>query len=223
VGTLEDDPFAGAGVLGVLDEDDRSYLAQRSRLRRVGKGQIVFCEGDPSDSVLVLLSGQMKVVTYSQDGVEFIVNTVLPGETVGEIGMLSRGTRSATVQATEPCSYLTLASSVVIDLIAERPALAIAMLERLSNMVRRLTDVASDLVHLDLAQRVAKYLLSNSGGDGEDATVGVTQSDLAANIGASRQRVNSCLREFQRKGWIAMESRRLQVLDERALIGILAV
>jgi CRP-like cAMP-binding protein len=222
VGTLEDDPFAGAGVLGVLDAADRSYLAQRSRLRRVGKGQIVFCEGDPSDSVLVLLSGRMKVVTYSQEGVEFIVNTVLPGDTVGEIGMLSRGTRSATVQATTACTYLTLASSVVVDLIAERPALAIAMLERLSVMVRRLTDVASDLVHLDLAQRVAKYLLSNRAGDGGEATVGVTQSDLAANIGASRQRVNSCLREFQRKGWIAMESRRLQVLDEAALVGILS-
>lgn len=219
----DEDPFAGATVLGVLDEPDRRYLARRSRLRRIDRGQILFFEGDPSDSVLVLVSGHLKVLTYSRDGSEFIVNTVLPGETVGEIGVLSSGPRSATVQATEPSTVLALPGSAVIDLISERPVLAVALLQRLSQMVRRITGVATDLVFLDLRQRVAKYLLREASEDARPARPGVTQSELAANIGASRQRVNACLRDFHREGWISMEPRKLRVLDPEALSRLITV
>ncbi len=220
---LEDDPFAGAAVLGVLDETDRRYLAERSRRKQIAKGQILFSEGALSDSVVVLVSGQMKVLTYSVDGCEFIVNTVAPGETVGEIGVLSGGPRSATVQATEPSVVLTLAGTVIVELIAQRPVLAIALLQRLSDMVRRMTGVATDLVFLDLRQRVAKYLLRRGLEDPTAVRTAVTQSELAANIGASRQRVNACLREFQKQGWISMESRSLRVLDREALTRVITL
>ncbi len=219
---LEDDPFVGAAVLGVLEERDRRYLAERSLRRRIDKGQVLFCEGAFSDSVLVLVSGRMKVVKYSNDGAEFILSTVAPGETIGELGVLSSGPRSATVLATEESVVLTLAGSVIIDLISERPALAIALLQRLSDMVRRITGVATDLVFLDLKQRVAKYLLQRAVGDPAPAEQVVTQSDLAANIGASRQRVNACLRDFQRQGWITMGSRSLRVIDREALTRVVA-
>jgi CRP/FNR family cyclic AMP-dependent transcriptional regulator len=220
--SLEDDPFAGATVLGVLDESDRKYLAERSRSRRIAKGQILFSEGDASDSVLVLVSGHMKVLTYSRDGSEFIVNAVMPGETMGEVGVLSGCPRSATIQATEASVVLSLPGSVIIDLISERPVLAVALLQRLSHMVRRMTGVATDLVFLDLKQRVAKYLLERDSGGQGPARPNVTQSQLAANIGASRQRVNACLREFHKQGWISMESRGLRVLDRQALIQVIS-
>jgi CRP/FNR family transcriptional regulator, cyclic AMP receptor protein len=215
--SLEDDPFAGATVLGVLEESDRRYLAQRSRTRRIEKGQILFSEGDPSESVLVLVSGHMKVLTYSKDGSEFIVNTVLPGETMGEVGVLSGCPRSATIQATEVSEVLVLPGDTIMDLISERPVLAVALLQRLSHLVRRITGVATDLVFLDLKQRVAKYLLQMEPADHRPARSNMNQSQLAANIGASRQRVNACLREFHRQGWIDMESRSLRVLDREAL------
>jgi CRP/FNR family cyclic AMP-dependent transcriptional regulator len=221
VSALEDDPFAGAAVLGVLEEADRRYLAQRSRRRPIGKGQILFCEGDSSDTVLVLVSGGMKVLKYSKDGSEFILSMVTPGETIGELGVLSRGPRSATVQATQASVVLSLAGSAILELISQRPVLAIALLRRLSDMVRMTTGLATDLVFLDLKQRVAKYLLQPASGDPPSARASRTQSDLAANIGASRQRVNACLREFQKQGWISMESRNLRVIDREALTRII--
>jgi CRP-like cAMP-binding protein len=220
--TIERDPFVGSSVFGVLDEADRAFLAERSRRVDFEKGQVVITEGSASDSVLILLSGQMKVVSYSQEGDEFILNTVAPGDTIGEIGVLSGGPRTATIQTTAPCAVLLLSRSSIIQIIEERPALAVALLERLSHMVNRLTGVASDLVHLDLAQRVAKYLLQNTNGD-PGTSLGVTQTELAASVGASRQRVNNCLQEFQRKGWIDIESRRLTVRDRSALEDVVGV
>ena len=213
----EGDPLAGATILGVLEESERKYLAAKGRHRKLDKGQILFTEGEQSDSVLVLLSGRMKVLRYSQDGDPFIVNTVLPGDSIGEVGVFSKGLRSATVQAGEKSVVLELPASAIMDLISKRPAACIVLLERVSTMVRRLTDVAADLVFLDLSQRVAKYLLQDRPADSRSTTNRLTQSEIAASIGASRQRVNACLREFERQGWISMESRRLRVIDPEGL------
>jgi len=167
--------------------------------------------------VLVLLSGHMKVLRYSQDGDPFIVNTVVPGDSIGEVGVFSKGPRSATVQAAEESVVLELPASVIMELISTRPAACIVLLECVSGMVRRLTDVAADLVFLDLRQRVAKYLLEDRLAETRSTTNRLTQSEVAASIGASRQRVNACLREFERQGWISMETRRLEVIDPEGL------
>lgn len=211
------DPLAGATILGVLEESERHYLASRGRHRRLDRGQILFTEGEQSDSVLVLLSGHMKVLRYSQDGDPFIVNTVVPGDSIGEVGVFSKGPRSATVQAAEESVVLELPASVIMELISTRPAACIVLLECVSGMVRRLTDVAADLVFLDLRQRVAKYLLEDRLAETRSTTNRLTQSEVAASIGASRQRVNACLREFERQGWISMETRRLEVIDPEGL------
>lgn len=214
---LEVDPFAGAAVLGVLDATDRHYLVSRSTRRTIDRGEILFLEGDRSDSVLVLISGHMNVLRYSSDGGQFIMNTVVPGDTIGEVGVLSKSPRSATVQATEQSVVLKLAGSVIIDLLSERPALAIALLERMADMVRRITGVATDLVFLDLRQRVAKHLLQLDAKQPHLVRSDLTQGEVAASIGASRQRVNACLRAFENQGWISMDSRRLRVLDRDTL------
>jgi|ERR1700733_1349199 len=220
---LHDEPFAGAAVLGALAASDQRFLAERGRRKQLEKGQILFTEGAVSDAAFVLVSGHMKVVTYSADGAEFIVNTVTPGETIGEIGVLSGAPRSATLQATETSVVLALPKSVIIDLISQRPGLAVALLQRLSDMVRRTTGLASDLVFLDLRQRVAKHLLNQDLDGSRSVKRRLTQSDLAAQVGASRQRVNACLREFHDQGWISLESRSLRVLDRDALTSLLSL
>lgn len=213
---LGEDPLAGATLLGVLEESERKYLASKGRRRKLDKGQILFSEGEDSVSVLVLLSGHMKVLRYSQDGDPFILDTVLPGNSVGEVGVFSKGPRSATVQASEDSVVLELSKAAIIGLISERPAACMALLERVSEMVRRLTGVATDLVFLDLRQRVAKYLLDRLA-DPRSMSNRLTQSEVAASIGASRQRVNACLRDFERLGWISMDARRLRVTDHDGL------
>ena len=213
---LGEDPLAGATLLGVLEESERKYLASKGRRRKLDKGQILFSEGEDSVSVLVLLSGHMKVLRYSQDGDPFILDTVLPGNSVGEVGVFSKGPRSATVQASEDSVVLELSKAAIIGLISERPAACMALLERVSEMVRRLTGVATDLVFLDLRQRVAKYLLDRLA-DPRSMSNRLTQSEVAASIGASRQRVNACLRDFERLGWISMDARRLRGTDHDGL------
>ncbi len=211
----ESDPFANSSVLGTLPLEDRRRLTERCVERRFDKGQIVFFEGQTADSMLALVEGHLKVSTFSADGNELVIATVTPGNIIGELGVLSTEPRSATVTATMMSRALILTRDVVMELIEQRPALAVAMLRCLAGMVRKTTEAASDLVFLDLNQRVAKYLLDRAGGTSTELRI--VQADLAAAIGASRQRVNASLQEFQRREWISLSSRKIRILDPDAL------
>jgi CRP/FNR family cyclic AMP-dependent transcriptional regulator len=165
--------------------------------------------------MLVLTAGQLKVSNYSVDGTEFILASVHPGETIGELGMLSDTPRTATVTAMQPSSGLMLTRSIVMALIERQNAVAVAMLKHLADMTRRMNGVASDLVFLDVHQRVASYLLDNV--VDSTAAIKTTQSFLASAVGASRQRVNVCLQEFQSNGWISLSSGIIRIRDAEAL------
>jgi CRP-like cAMP-binding protein len=215
----DDDPFAHSKVLGILPPTDRHRLTERCVERRFDKGQIVYFEGQTADSMQALVEGHLKVSTFSSDGNELVISTVNPGEIIGELGVLSTDPRSATVTATTTSRALVLTRAVVMELIEERPAMAVAMLCRLADMVRKTTEVASDLVFLDLNQRVAKFLIEKA--PNPSAELRIIQSDLAAAIGASRQRVNASLQEFQRRGWISLGSRTVRIVDPEALHRVL--
>jgi CRP/FNR family transcriptional regulator, cyclic AMP receptor protein len=167
--------------------------------------------------MLVLGSGELKVSSFAADGTELILASVVPGETIGELGMLSSMPRSATVTATRPSTAMMLSRLVVVSLIEQRPAVALAMLQNLADLTRRVTGVAADLVFLDVHQRVAKFLVSNA--QGPLGTVQVTQTHLGSAVGASRQRVNLCLQDFQREGWISISSGTIRVLNPERLSG----
>ena len=209
------DPFANSDILGSLTAEDRARLTDQCMERRFDKGQTVYCQGEPADSMLVLKTGCLKISTFSSEGDELVVSKVLPGKIIGELGILSNAPRSATVVAVQRSTALTLPRTVVMDLVERRPAVAIAMLEQLANMVRRTTDTAADLVFLSLAQRVAKYLLERDAQPRTDMRI--TQAELASAIGASRQRVNACLQNFQRQGLIALAPKSIRLSNRNAL------
>jgi CRP/FNR family cyclic AMP-dependent transcriptional regulator len=207
--------LARSRVLGVLAQEDRARLAAQCVPRQFAKNQVVYVAGGPADSMLVLTSGELKVSNYSADGAELILASVMPGETIGELGMLSDLARSATVIATRPSAAMLLSRTVVMQLIQERPAVAVAMLQHLADMTRKMNGVASDLVFLDVNQRVARFLASQV--RAPSGSIRVTQAHLASTVGASRQRVNMCLQEFQRRGWVSLASGTIRIVDRDAL------
>jgi CRP/FNR family cyclic AMP-dependent transcriptional regulator len=207
--------LARSRVLGVLTPQDRARLSAQCVSRQFAKNQVVYVEGGPADSMLVLTSGELKVSNYSAEGAELILASVMPGETIGELGMLSDLARSATVIATKPSAAMMLSRVVVMQLIEERPAVAVAMLQHLADMTRKMNGVAADLVFLDVHQRVARFLVSQV--RAPSGSIRVTQAHLASTIGASRQRVNMCLQEFQRRGWVSLASGTIRIADRDAL------
>jgi CRP/FNR family transcriptional regulator, cyclic AMP receptor protein len=207
--------LASSPILGVLAPEDRQRLSEQCVERTFAKNQVVYLEGEPGDSMLVLTSGELKVCHFSADGGELILASIRPGEPIGELGMLSHLPRSATVIAAKPSAAMMLPRAVVMELIEERPSVAVALLQYLAELTRKMNGLVADLVFLDVHQRVARFLVSNT--QGASRSVRVTQTSLASTIGASRQRVNVCLQEFQRQGMVSLSSGTIRVVDRDAL------
>jgi CRP/FNR family cyclic AMP-dependent transcriptional regulator len=210
--------LAGCALLSELPEAALRRLAVMTSVRQFRKGQIVFAEGDSGDSLLVVLSGSLKAYSTSDQGDEFLLAVIGPGEVLGELALADGGTRSATVSALAATSVLRLPRDEVLAAAAAEPALMRSLLAALASMIRRLTGDAADLVFLDLPRRVGKLLLAQQRAAAPDSPVAaLTQADMATRVGASRQSVNAALQEFQRRGWISIEAREISILDTSAL------
>jgi CRP/FNR family transcriptional regulator, cyclic AMP receptor protein len=152
-----------------------------------------------------------------------ILATLQPPEVFGELALIDGGPRSASIQTLEPTTVLTLTRATLLDLMARRPGVTDVVLRSLGGLVRRMIAQAGDLVFMDLHGRVAKLLLRLIEAHADDTAerlsldLKMTQSDLAAMVGGSRQSVNQILHQFERRGYLHIEGRGLIVKDVEAL------
>jgi CRP/FNR family transcriptional regulator, cyclic AMP receptor protein len=204
-------------LLGTAPAAELQTLAAGSRIRTFRRGQVVFTAGEPGQTVMVVISGRVKVVVRSADGGELTLTVVGPGTLFGELGVADGGPRSADAEALEATRLLLIPREMILDLCDRAPTVAQALLRSVTAMLRRLTEATSDLVFLDLPRRVAKVLLSQPRGEDGVISPALSQEELAHQAGGSRQSVNAALRGFERRGWIKVSGRTVTVTQASAL------
>ena len=204
-------------LLGSVPAEDLEAVAAVSRLRSFRRGQVVFTAGDPGDSLIVVVSGSVRVVVRSADGGELTLTIIPPGGTLGELSVADGGPRSADAETLEEGQLLLVPHDAIQDICARVPAAAQALTDAIAANLRRLTEAVSDLVFLDLPRRVAKVLLGQPRGDDGVIRPRKSQEQLARQAGGSRQSVNAALRSFERRGWIEVRDRSVTVRQAVAL------
>ncbi len=210
-------PFAG------LDAAPLLALATAASVRTYRRGQYIVAQDDPGDAMFVLISGTVKVLSNSAEGGEVLFCTLGPGDYFGELSFLDGKPRSASVLTAEATQAVALTRAALDRLLDAHPAIARSLLVYLTDMVRRLSEQASDLVFLDLEGRLAKCLdrLAEDNGkvEGDDIRLdlNITQSDLASMVGASRPSVNQALQSFNKRGFVRTEGRTILITDRAAL------
>ena len=170
-------------LLGSAPPEDIEAIAATSRSRTFRRGQVVFSTGDPGDTLIVVISGRVKVVVRSADGGELTLTVINPGGVFGELSAADGGPRSADAETLEESRLLFLPREMIQDICGRVPSAAQALASSLAATLRRLTEEASDLVFLDLPRRVAKVLLSQPRAD--DGVIGqkMRQEELAHQVG----------------------------------------
>ncbi|MEA2485308.1 MAG: family transcriptional regulator, cyclic receptor protein [Actinomycetota bacterium] len=205
--------LAATRLFGELDPAALSSLAERAVERTYKKGQLLVYQGDSGDSLFVIIEGLVKVMVTSEEGEEMVLVTLRPSDTFGELSLVDGGPRSASAEAVEPTRVLIITRAILLELLGDHPSLTDSLLRSLGSLARRLTEQAADLVFLDIHGRMAKLLLSMADQRGKQTESGVvldlnlTQADLAAMVGGSRQSVNQTLRSFESRGYLEIEGR----------------
>lgn len=204
-------------LLTRLAEADLRALAVHGKVRRFPAGAVIFQEGDPGDSLHVVVEGNVRIAVLAGSGGEATVAMLGPGEFVGDLALLDGRPRSATAIASQPTKTLVVRRNDFRRWLAQRPLAALALLEALSLRVRRTDEALADIAFLGLPQRLAKRLLILAGARPAGGRLRVTQSELGSMLGVSRESVNKQLNRFAREGWIAIGRGSVTLLDVDAL------
>ena len=210
-------------IFGELHDSALRELAQVCLQRTYRRGQFLWYQGDPGDYLVVIVRGSVKVTVTSPRGDEMLLVTRGPSEIVGELSVIDGGARSASVVALTPTTGIVIGRAPLIALMHRSPELLDVLLRSMGALVRRLTERATDLVFLDLAARVAKLLLREAEGrSGEQrqgglVDLGLTQTELAQMVGASRPAVNRVLQSLVARGSISINGPKIIINDSIAL------
>ncbi len=204
-------------LLGSAPAPDLERVLAVARLRTFRRGQVVFTRGDPGDTLIVVVSGRVKVVVRSADGGELTLTIIPAGGTIGELSIADGGPRSADAETLEESVLLLIPREMIQEICARVPLAAQAVADSNAAALRRLTEAASDLVFLDLPRRVAKVLASQAPDDDGVIRLKLRQEELAHQVGATRQSVNAAVRAFHRRGWLQIQDGAVIVTQVSAL------
>src|SRR5580700_9563514 len=215
--------LARVPVLSTLDAEDLGRIAELAVPRQFEPGQVVFREGDASDTCYIVRSGRARAVREHSGGRTITLATFGPGDIFGELAMFEDERRSATVEATEPTSVVAVLGPDMRRLMAEHPEistrLVIALGRRLRETNERLTrqsfQTVQSRVAVVLSELVAQELAE--GADAKDVLVTATQADLAQLAGSSRESASRFLAVLERAGVISQGRGRLVVHEPEAL------
>ncbi len=234
-------------VFSTLVQSDLERIAKLAVPRRFEPGEVVFREGDASDTCYVVREGHARAVHEHTDGRTITLARFGPGDIFGELAMFEDELRSATVEAIEPTAVVAVLGPDMRRLMAERPEISMRLVIALGRRLRetnnrlsrqsfqtvqsRVAVVLSELVAQELAEGRAQAGTENE--DGEDAVAGssprpaesspsdvlvtATQADLAQLAGSSRESASRFLAVLERAGVISQGRGRLVVHDPEAL------
>jgi CRP/FNR family transcriptional regulator, cyclic AMP receptor protein len=211
-------------LFGQLDDDVLHKLADRMFQKVFERGQSIFVQDEPGDRLFIIADGGVKLLVRSRSGESIeLVRHTRPA-VLGELAALDSGARSATAEAVDRTTLLSLSRDDLFEVLRSEPRVVEAMLRRLTGIVRRTTQDLAALAFLDLEGRVARRILALSRAP-EPIPVNrsaaksrrVTQTEIAQMVSGSRQTVNRALRSLERRGYIELTDGSIVIRDEKSL------
>ena len=199
-----------------FDEEVVERIAATATDHTFARNDKIFGEGDDASDLYVVRSGRVAISNRSRDGRESVVALMEEGDLFGDMGLFDGAGRSAEARALEASALVCVPYPPIRAMFDADPALLWTVVEFLSRRLRATDSALADAVFLDVTGRTAKRLLEMAG-DADDFVMPLTQEELAAMVGASRERVNKAIAAFVRLGWISQADRRYRITDREQL------
>ncbi len=191
-----------ASLFDDVDPVVLSSLADRSTIKEIDKGKLLFYQDDLADAVYVVHSGCLSIFLGMADGRELVINVMHPGDVFGEIALFTDQSRSAGAIGREDAQVVAIPKQAFMDIVEGESDLLRRVLEMTAQRLRMSSERESALAFLDASARIARVLLSLEEQAQEQGTIEITQEDLAQHVGLTRQTVASTLSRWRRDGWV---------------------
>lgn len=212
--------LAGIELLSALPPDELRALEQRCRWRRHRAGEQILDRQSESRDLFFVVSGRVRVVVFSASGREVFYAFIEAGDFFGELSAIDGEPRSASVIAVDDCVLCALSSETFNHLLLRHPEVAVAVLRRLTRIIRTSDERIYELTTLGAVQRVHRLLLQLARPDpatpgGWSIVATPTQQSIAAQAGTTRETVARALSQLAGAGVVRRRGRKL-VIDDYA-------
>ena len=210
-------------VFETLAPGDLRHVAAVAVPRRFAAHQVIFREGDASDTCYVVRTGHARAVRANPDGRTIALAHFGPGDIFGELAMFDDERRSATVETLDEVEALAISGTDMRRLLREHPDIAAKLVIALGRRLRAANERISRQSFQTVQSRVATVLgqlVSQAQAEGagdRDVLVTATQADIAQLAGSSRESASRFLAELERAGLVTQGRGRLTVHDPQAL------
>ena len=212
--------LSSIGLLHGIEPEQTAHLAEVMNLAEFDKGKLVVRKGDVPQHMCFLLSGQLQVVDWAEDGREISLGLVNPGNHFGELSILDGGIRSASIVAIAPSKVLYLTRAESLKLIFGSVVVNQRIMLRLVEMVRLTSAKLTQLSNQPVQARVAATLLQMAKPHADDAgiiSVVPSQKELALMVSSTRESVSRCINELARKGLLTRHENTLVITSLKEL------
>ncbi len=187
-------------LLRDLPESELDNLGKLAIVKSYAAGQTIFMKGDKARGMMVVLTGGVRIGASSPEGKEVVLNTIHPGEVFGEIGLIDGVERTADAVAMEATELLILNRKDFLPYLESHPDISIRLLQLMCKRIRTTSEQLEDFSFLDLRRRIAKRLIYLADSEYSETdenghiVIKITQQDLSAMMGTTREAVNKQLR-----------------------------
>jgi CRP/FNR family cyclic AMP-dependent transcriptional regulator len=212
---------------GGLPDPALDGLIGRGHTRRYAKGDVIYRRGEPGDSLMVLLTGRVKIVNVTADAREVVLNFLGVGDINGEIAALDGAERTADAIALEASEVFAVHARDLLPTLTAHPAALLEIIRILCEKLRSTSAIIEDNT-LEMRGRTARGLLRLAQQHGRTSKRGIrldltmSQTELGGYLGLSRENVSRQLARLRDANVIRFDGSQIIIIDAQGLTAIAA-
>jgi CRP-like cAMP-binding protein len=209
-------------LFAALTAEEMHSLAARTGKKHLGRGELLFSEGDPCAGLFLVASGKIRIFKLSPTGREQALAIEGPGSSFAELPVFDGGNYPASASAAEETDVLFISRKDFQNFCRQHPDVALKVIAVVGSRLRRLIGIIEELSFSTVRHRLASLLLRLAR-EGERTPSGVmvtlraSQQEVAAEIGTVRELVSRNLGRLQAEEIIQVDGRKILILNMKAL------
>lgn len=200
-------------LFSALETRELEELGSHVHSHTYPKGTQIITEGDDPECLFFVFSGRVKVFLSNDKGKELVMNIHQPGDFFGEVGVLERMPRTASVLALDRTRLGIMSGENFERWLSGNPRTALRLVYDLAHRLRQATDHVRRLSMMDVYGRLAVTIMNLSEEENGERVVRerITQQKLADHIGASREMVSRIMKDLRAGDYIDIEHGHLHI------------
>jgi CRP/FNR family cyclic AMP-dependent transcriptional regulator len=193
----------------------KSELLEKAKTVKLKNNEFLLRQGDVNDSVYLLQEGRLASAHFTEDGEQFTIRIIHPGQSMGEIQLSGDVHITNSIRSLGASTMLQIKHSDLLSVAKTHPEILIGLTKSVSVMLSNTVKMLNLVILSPLKQRVRWRLLTEAL-DGEPIDedwrqVRISQTELSKMVGASRQAVNQELKQLSEAGIVTLAYRCMNI------------